>query len=255
MDKLHDVFKATIAVFHGIISTWLFLEFSETTVDEFQFLILLVFFTVGNVVLWSLMLRFYYRLRGIPATVQLTTDNIGALRYGVADVAGLMIIAMNTGLLSAYVHRHDFILHAANKVVAWERNYSDAPFFLLLSNITGGTMSKMDGRGPRSVKTAKNMTYLRVYVKDQKIAYEGYPRIAATKRDPREVFLSPACRYAFAANDPTAVTAVQAVDGPGVFLRVADVAAFEVLDKVNSKCAKIHDAIEAASPTPPTSAP
>jgi hypothetical protein len=248
MDKLSDIFKATIAVFHGIISTWLFLEFSETTVDQFQFLILLVFFTVGNVIIWSLILRCYYWIRGVAAAVELTTNDIAALRYRATDVAGLSIVAICVGLLSAYAHRHDAILRAANQITDWKRNYSDAPFVLLLSHITAGTMAELDGRGPRAVNGAKNMTFLRVYIKDSKIAYEGYPRIAATKRDPREIVLSPACRYAFVGDDPTKVGTVQAVEGPGVFLRLADTAAFEIIDKVDSKCAKIHDAIEGGAP-------
>src|SRR5215831_13987123 len=139
MDKLSDVFKATVAVFHGIISTWLFVEFSETTVDQFQFLILLVFFTVGNILVWSLAIRGYYWIHGIAATVELTTNDITALRYRSVDVAGLTFVAICLGLLSAYVQRHDLILREANKVTNWQRNYGDSPFFVLLLNMTAGT--------------------------------------------------------------------------------------------------------------------
>ncbi len=45
MEKLPDAFKATVAVFHGIISTWL---------DEFYFVILIIFFSVANILVWRL---------------------------------------------------------------------------------------------------------------------------------------------------------------------------------------------------------
>jgi hypothetical protein len=255
VDKLADIFKATIAVFHGIISTWLFLEFSEITVDQFQFLILLVFFTVGNVMVWSIAMRRYYRMRGVASSVALATDNISALHYRALDVIGLTVIAICAGLLAAYIQRHDLILRAANSVTNWERNFSDAPFSIVLSKIISGRISEIDARGPRTVAAAKNMAYLRVYLKDQKIAFEGYPRVAPGKRDLREFFLSPACTYSFATDDSTKVNSVQEVEGPGVLLRVVESAAIEVIDAAKSKCAKLHDVSEAAMPVRGPSTP
>jgi hypothetical protein len=52
MEKLAESYKATIAVFHGIIATWLFKVFSETQLDEFYFVVLVIFFSVANLLLW-----------------------------------------------------------------------------------------------------------------------------------------------------------------------------------------------------------
>ena len=48
MDKFAEAYKATLTAFHGIISAWLFLTFSERTVDQFVFVILIIFFGVAN---------------------------------------------------------------------------------------------------------------------------------------------------------------------------------------------------------------
>jgi hypothetical protein len=137
MDKFSDFFKTTVAVFHGIIATWLFVEFSEITVDQFQFLILLVFFSVANILMWNLIILTWHKIRGVNASVQLMTSDLAALRYRLSDVFGLMAVAIILGLVTAYAYRKDVILHAASSVVNWHRSYSDAPFNVLLSHVSG----------------------------------------------------------------------------------------------------------------------
>jgi hypothetical protein len=244
MDKFSDFFKATVAVFHGIIATWLFVGFSEITVDQFQFLILLVFFAVANILIWNFAILAWHKIRGVVASVPLMTSDLAALRYRPVDVFGLTAVAIILGLVTAYAHRQDVILHAANSVVNWHRSYSDAPFNLLLSHVSGQSMQRLDGRDPTRVKAAGGLAYLRVYQKDLKFAYEGYPRAAANKRDPREIILSPACRYILDPSDQSKITAVQEIEGPGVFVRLVDIGTFEVIDRHQSRCAALHDEIE-----------
>jgi hypothetical protein len=242
MDKFSDFFRAAVAVFHGIIATWLFLEFSQTTTDQFQFLLLLVCFTVVNVILWNLLVLACLRITSGPGTkIPLLTTDITKLSYRTVDVIGISCVAVFVSLTAAYLYRHDVVLTIANRVVDWRRTHSDSPFFLLLTNVSGQTMNHLDGRDPKLVTKAQGMAYLRVYQKDLKVSYEGFPRAAPTRLDPREFLLSPACRYFQDTSDPSKQPIVQRIEGPGVFVRVVDTAAFEVIDRNQSLCAKLVD--------------
>ena len=254
MEKFSEIFRATIAVFHGVISTWLFLEFSELSASEFEFVILVAFFTVANVVIWNLVLAAHRRLMAMRrkrkghAAQTLSAADLETLRYRGIDVVGLFLVAVFVGLVAAYGQRKEIVLRSASLVANWNRTSSDSPFMLLLSAVTRQTVGEIDGRDNIIARAAAGNVYLRVFVKDSKIGYEGYPGVAANKRDPREIILTPACRVIFDPNDPGKVNIVQIVDGPGVFLRLADVPAIEIIDRHQSACAKAHDeAVKAAS--------
>jgi hypothetical protein len=245
MDKFSDFFRAAVAVFHGIIATWVFLEFSETNVDQFQFLLLLVCFTVLNVLLWNLILLAFLRLRSGPGvSIPLLTTDIARLSYRTIDVVGLSSIAVVVALAAAYVYRRDVLLDAANKVIDWRRTHGDTPFNVLLIHVTSHKMNLLDGRSRKAVQMADGNAYVRIYQKDIKFYYEGYPRAAPTRLDPREFMLSPACRYALNDIDQSKQPFVQLIEGPGVFVRVADIAAIEVIDRSQSPCAKLADAAD-----------
>jgi len=102
MDKFSDFFKASVAVFHGIIATWLFLNFSETSVDEFQFLLLVVCFAVVNVLTWNFIVLAFLRMtRGAGVSVPLMTGDIARLSYRTVDVIGLTLIAVFFAAISS----------------------------------------------------------------------------------------------------------------------------------------------------------
>jgi hypothetical protein len=247
VDKFSEIFKVTVAVFHGIISTWLFVEFSELTVSESGFLILVAFFTIANVIIWNGILSAFQRIkprrgRGRSnAAPNLSPTDIAGLRYRGWDVAGLLVVSVSVGLLVAYGQRKDMVLRVASIVPVWERTSSDTPFMLLLSRATRQTIGEIDGRDVAIVRAAAGKAYLRIFVKDTRVAYEGYPGVAANKRDPREIILTPACRLFFDSTDPAKISAVQRIDGPGVFIRLTDVPAIEIIDRHQSACAKLHD--------------
>ena len=70
--------------------------------------------------------------------------------------------------------------------------------------------------------------------------YEGYLGRITTNREigEREIVLMPACRFSRDVTDPTKV--LYATDRrPGVFLRLADTAAIEIIDAYQSACAKL----------------
>src|SRR5262249_31211 len=158
-------------------------------------------------------------------------------------------VAIIVGLTAAYGQRKDIVLRTASLVADWNRTSSDTPFMLLLSTVTRQTVGEIDGRDTVLAKAAAGKAYLRVFAKDSKIGYEGYAGVSANKRDPREIILTPACRVIFDAKDPGKVNSVQMIDGPGVFLRLTDAAAIEVIDRHQSACAKAHDeAVKNASP-------
>ncbi len=244
MDKLGESFKAIVAVFHGIISTWLFVDFSESKTDEFQFIILLVFFTVINVLVWNLLLRIMEAVRpsATAATARPLVD-FQSGSYRVSDGIGLTLISVVTGLLAAQADRKDVVLTLGNLVANWERTRSDPPFEATMLDITENHPANVDKRDRRFVEPARaEGAYLRVYIKDAKLGYEGYPGRASTKGDikDREVVLTPACRFALSDTDATKIGPMQQIEGPGVFLRLADVAMIEIIDAYQSACAKLY---------------
>ena len=176
MDKLGESFKAIVAVFHGIISTWLFIDFSEKKVDEFHFVILLVFFTVTNVLIWNALLRVKRVVRpGAMTTTPLVDFQSGT--YRLVDGIGLTLIAVAVGLFSAYLDRKDVVLWLGSTVANWDRTSSDPPFETTMLDITENRPANVDKRSRRFVDPARaEGAYLRVYVKDAKLGYEGYPR-------------------------------------------------------------------------------
>ena len=109
---------------------------------------------------------------------------------------GLTLIAVLWALMAAYAYQHDAVLGFGNSLMNLHRTHSAPPFDLVVSNVSEQTMNLLDGRDGKIVKEAKGRAYLRIYQKDEKFAYEGYPRAAPTRANPREIFLSPACRYA-----------------------------------------------------------
>jgi hypothetical protein len=240
MDKLPEAFKATLAVFHGIISTWLFLKFSETTADEFYYVILVIFFSVGNILVWKMLLLIptWYRYGKKPP--ERDSLDLVAIRYRPIDVAALTLIAVLVGLTAAYFQTKDTILHVASIFVNWERTSSDDAFQWLFENVADNSMNVIDKRDPAHVKAASGAAFIRVYVKDTKLGYEGYPGITPGKLDRREVILTPACRFSWDENSGM-VTKMEVIAGPGVFLELADVNVIEIIDANTSDCSKqIH---------------
>jgi hypothetical protein len=242
MDKFSDVFRASVAVFHGIIATWLFLNFSETSVDQFQFVLLVVCFSVVNVLAWNFIVLAFLRIsQGPGVSVPLMTGDIARLSYRTVDVFGLTVVAVIFAWISSYAYQHDAVLAFGNSLMNLRRTHTPAPFDLVLSNISARTMNKLDGRNAAAVQGAEGRAYIRVYQKDEKFAYEGYPRAAPTRSNPREIFLSPACRYSREKIDAANPPIVQKIEGPGVFIRANDIPAFEVIDRNESPCAKLFD--------------
>jgi hypothetical protein len=237
MDKLPEAFKATLAVFHGIISTWLFLEFSETTADEFHYVIIVIFFSVGNILIWKMLLHIqnHYKHRKNPAARD--SLDLAAIRYRPTDVAALTLIAVLVGLTAAYLQTKDTVLHVANIFVNWERTSSDDAFQWLFENIADKRMNVIDKRDPTHVKAASGAAFIRVFVKDTKLGYEGYPGLTPGKLDRREVILTPACRFSWDENSGK-LSKMEVIAGPGVFLALADVNVIEIIDANTSDCSK-----------------
>src|SRR5690242_18990299 len=183
MDKLGDSFKAILTVFHGIISTWLFIEFSERKVDEFHFVILLVFFTVANVLVWNGLRRIKRILWPPPATATASPlVDFESGSYRVVDGIGLTLIAIITGLLAAWLDRKDAVLWLGSAVADWEQTRSDSPFEATMFDITENRPANVDKRDRRFVEPARaEGAYLRVYVKDAMLGYQGYPGRTSTK--------------------------------------------------------------------------
>lgn len=243
MEKLGDSFKAIVAVFHGIIATWLFIEFSERKIGEFYFVILLVFFTVANVLVWNALLYIGQRLYLLrPSTSGPVTFQNDSYRF--KDSLGLTVIAICLGLLAAWLDRSDVVLRLANKLPTdWQRTGSDLPLEALMADIKTERPPEVDRRSKQLVTAAKaDGYYLRLYVKDSKLAYEGFPAQTTTRGDiaDRELVLSPACRFFIDEKDPTKIAAMQRIEGPGVFLRLANVGAVEVVDARQSACKKLE---------------
>jgi hypothetical protein len=240
VDKFAEVYKATLVVFHGIIATWLFLAFSERSVDQFQFLILLVFFSVANILIWNLVLGVVQRIfPPKPAARFAPMLDLSTIQYRTTDVIALLVVSVLVGLTAAFVDRKDMVLRVANTLVDWQRTGTDTPFTSIMSDITEHRAGLIDKRGSEQVRAAQGAAYLRVYVKDIKIGYEGYPGRAPNKSDVREVVLTPACRFTVDANDPAKITGMQRVEGPGVLLRLVDAAAIEIIDLHQSTCANL----------------
>lgn len=236
MDKLADTFKAIIAVFHGIIATWFFLQFAERSVDEFHFIILLIFFTTINILIWRTvksLVSHYFKMRRKKSRV----SDILATNYHASDVVVLTIISIIVGLTSAYFDKKDAILSLVNSVIDTGISSTDTPYEYLVDNITEHTIYNLDRRPPALVQAAMG-AYVRVYVKDTKIGYEGYPGVISGKLDAREMFLSPACYFSFD-GDPKRISAVQPINGPGVFLSFATIGIIEIIDLKSSECARL----------------
>ena len=171
----------------------------------------------------------------------LMTSDIARLSYRTVDVFGLTIAAVLFAWISSYAYQHEAVLAFGNSLMNLRRTHTPAPFELVISNISARTMNKLDGRNAPAVREAEGRAYIRIYQKDEKFAYEGYPRAAPTRSNPREIFLSPACRYSREKVDAVTQPFVQKIEGPGVFIRVNDIPAFEVIDRKESPCAKLFD--------------
>jgi hypothetical protein len=240
MDKFPDVFKAVLLAFHGIIATWLFLQFSETKVDEFYFVILLAFFSVSNLLVWKAILIIARRLhltrlrRFLPA---ITTLDVA---YGPADVIALLIIAIVLGLTAAYVERNEFILEAANKITNWERTSENTPFYTTIAAVRTRNFDHVDSRPPDQRDAAKGLAYVRIRMKDGLFGYEGYPGLAPSKLEVREMLLTPACRMTFDDKDRTKIVSIEQVEGPGVFLPLDNMNAMEIIDYRQSRCVQLQ---------------
>jgi hypothetical protein len=241
MDKLAELLKATIAVFHGIIATWLFLDFSERKVSEFYFLVLLVFFSVANVLVWSFFVRLFKRRRTNFSPI----PGIEHVSFRSVDVVGLTVVAAALGLFAAFLDRKEVVLTAANFVSDWHRTTSDSPFDSMILNLTSYDSAAFDKRSRRLVQSAKEKgSYLRIIPKGSRLAYEGYPGLAPTKGEvaDRELVLTPACRLTYDSTDPAKIISTQRIEGPGVFLRLPDVTAIEIIDVAQSQCADVLNA-------------
>jgi hypothetical protein len=240
MDKLAGSFKAIVAVFHGIIATWVFTDFSERKVSEFEFVILLVFFTVANILIWNALFRGNQKFRAKPVTA--TTLDFQPESFRIGQGIGLTLIAICVGLVAAYIDRHDYVLRMGNSLADWERSSSAPPFEVMIHSVRVGRAGLIDIRDQKAVEAARaDGAYLRIYVKNSQLAYEGFPARVSTKGEvnSREVVLSPACRLSAEAGNATKIATVQPIDGPGVFLRLNDVVAIEIVDALTSACAKL----------------
>lgn len=246
MDKFAEGLKATVAVFHGIIATWLFLDFSERKVSEFYFLILLVFFSVANVLIWNAVLRVGRRRRtGGSGPISVGIDRVA---FRATDVVGLTTIAVTIGLLAAFLDRQDVVLRAANAVhiADWHRTGSGNPFDAIMFDVTENT-GAFDNRSNRLVAAAKEKgSYLRIIPKDGRLGYEGFPGRGTTKGEVagREVLLTPACRISYDKVDPAKILSMQRIEGAGVFLRLTDTTIVEIIDVYQSECEKLLNAAE-----------
>jgi hypothetical protein len=241
VDDLPNTFKATIAVFHGIIAVWLFSAFSETSINEFQFLILLVFFSVANLLVWNL-LRLAW-----PESWQrgwVPFDDISAIRYKSIDVFGLTVTAVAIGLIAAWIQRTDTILNLANRIpfVDWQRTSTSDPFNVLILKITSRRLADIDRRHDAlTAADAKQTPYIRIWLGDNKGGYEGHLSLAPTKSETREIILNPACRLNWDDAAPLKVKSTEIIEGFGVFLPLADVTAIEIIERGRSPCARLID--------------
>jgi hypothetical protein len=239
MDKFGEILKATVAVFHGIIATWLFLDFSERRVSEFYFLVLLVFFSVANVLVWNAVIKPFRRKTALFSPIAIGIDRVS---FRAVDVAGLTVVAAALGLFAAFLDRKDVVLHVANTLADWHRTTSESPFDSIMFDLTSHDSAAFDKRSQRLVEAAREKdSYLRVIPKGSRIAYEGYPGRTSNKGElaDRELLLTPACRLSYDSADPAKIISIQRVSGPGVFLRLAEVTAIEIIDVVQSECANL----------------
>jgi hypothetical protein len=239
MDKFGEILKATMAVFYGIIATWLFLDFSERKVNEFYFLVLLLFFSVANVLVWNAIVKPFRRKTILFPPAEAGIDWVS---FRAPDIAGLTAVAVALGLFAAFLDRSEVVGRAANAVTGWHRTTSESPFDSIMFDLTGHHSAAFDKRTHGLVKSAEAKgSYLRVISKASRIAYEGYPGRTSTRGEPadRELLLSPACRLVYDAADPAKIISTQRINGPGVFLRLADVTAIEIIDAFQSDCANL----------------
>jgi hypothetical protein len=240
VDKFGDAYKATIAVFHGIIASWLFLRFSEIKIDEFYFVILLVFFSVANILVWQGVLRFVAWWRRTPPAEEASAAQITGVRYRASDAIGLTLVAIVIGLGAAYLYNADVVLYLASRLANWHTSSTDSPFTALFRGTAEHDTGLFDKRDGKFAKASNNKVMFRVYMKDSRIGYEGYPGIVPTRLEKRDVMLSPACRFSFEESDLTILKSFQLIDGPGVFLQLKDIAAIEVIDANKSGCGRLY---------------
>jgi hypothetical protein len=239
VDELPNIFKATIAAFHGIIAVWLFSAFSETSITEFQFLILLVFFSVANLIVWNL-LRLLWPVSWQRGWVPF--DDISAIRYKPIDVFGLTITAVAVGLLAAWIQRTDVVLNLANRIpfLDWQRTSTSDPFNVLVLKILSSSLADIDNRGEALIAPgAKQSPYIRIWLGDNKGGYEGHLSLAPSKSETREVILNPACRLSQDEKAPLKIKSTEIIEGFGVFLPLVDVTAIEIIERGRSPCARL----------------
>ena len=99
-----------------------------------------------------------------------------------------------------------------------------------------------DNRAPELVQAARaEGSYLRVYKKDSKFGYEGYPGVVPTRGEEkaRGFVLTPACRFWQDAKDLTSSGVMQRIEGPGVFLQMTEFISIEIIDARQSTCNKL----------------
>jgi hypothetical protein len=75
----------------------------------------------------------------------------------------------------------------------------------MMSDIVGHRAQFIDKRDPEKVRAAGGAAYVRIYLKDLKLGYEGYPGRAPTRSEIREVVLTPACRFVLDPNDASKI--------------------------------------------------
>jgi hypothetical protein len=238
LDKFSGVYKATVVAFHGIIATWLFLEFSQIEIDKFYFVILLVFFTVANILVWKTLVRLLW-WRGQDEETPAVAD-MSTVRYRAADAIGLTLVAVFIGFAAAYLYNADFILGLANRFANWHVTGTDSPFITLVRGAAEHDSGLFDKRDGKFARASENKAMFRVYMKDHQIGYEGYPGIVPTRLEKRDVMLSPACRFGFDEADPTVLKSFQLIEGAGGFLELEDITAIEVVDTSKSDCARLY---------------
>jgi hypothetical protein len=213
------------------------LEFSETVVDKFQYVILVIFFTVANILIWKLPLTILRFVRSHKGHFKGSDLQSITLQYRPVDVVGLTVIAIVTGLAGAYAQNKDVVLHTASAFVDWRRTSTDDPFQWLFAHITEQRMNVIDKRDPKLVEAARGSAFIRVYINDTKIGYEGYPGLTPGKLDRRQVILTPACRFSWQP-ETGEISNMQVIPGPGVYLELSDVQAIEIIDMSASECNK-----------------
>lgn len=238
MEKFNDIFRLTANVFHGIIATEVFVYFSEISVDQFKYFLILTFFTIINVFTWNLVLLLIKRARGETTSgAVLMTDDISRLRYRSIDVLGLTVLALVVGTVAGVLYQRNVVLNLVGRLVDVEQTYNRSPFIMMSRALDAGDKVAIDGRPDWIREAHRSSNYLRVFMKDRSVVYEGYAKLRPTVLEQREIVLSPACRLKPSGGAGTPFQATL-IEGPGVFLRVTDDVFIEILDWEDSPCAQ-----------------